>query len=148
MKVIYDVHENYSKQLETKIIYHFFKQLILFFIVTLEQFFSSLTSKLIIVHKDLNSRLNSLNKHTIISNAPLLNYTFEYKERRREFCYVGLISEERGLLNIANSLNKLGVKFVIAGNFANKDIKNKLLELKNVEYLGYLNQEEKIQLIS
>ena len=92
MKVIYDVHENYSKQLETKnYIPIFFKPLILFFIVTLEQFFSSLTSKLIIVHKDLNSRLNSLNKHTIISNAPLLNYTFEYKERRREFCYVGLI---------------------------------------------------------
>lgn len=149
IKVIYDVHENYSKQLETKnYIPIFFKPLILFFIVTLEQFFSSITSKLIIVHKDLNSRLNSLNKHTIISNAPLLNYTFEYKERRREFCYVGLISEERGLLNIANSLNKLGVKFVIAGNFANKDIKNKLLKLKNVEYLGYLNQEEKIQLIS
>ena len=149
IKVIYDVHENYSKQLETKeYIPRSVKFLVKTIIFSFEQSFSMIIDRLIIVHKDLNPNLNRLGKHTIISNAPLTNYEFEYKDRIKQFCYVGLISYQRGLLHIAKALNKLNIKFMIAGVFANDEIKNNLLNLGNVEYLGYINNEEKINLIS
>lgn len=149
IKVIYDVHENYSRQLETKdYIPNIFKFLIKILIISTEKIYSLMVNKIIIVHKDLNPNLNKLKKHDVISNAPLTNYKFKYRERTKQFCYIGLISKQRGLVHIAKALNKLNIKFIIAGVFANEIIKKELLDLENVEYIGYIDDTEKIELIS
>ena len=37
---------------------------------------SKLVDSIIVVHKDLNKDLNKLNKHVLVSNAPILDYEF------------------------------------------------------------------------
>ena len=148
-KVIYDVHENYVKQMEVKAyIPKTLKKILKTILPKIEVFFSKMVDGISIVHKDLNLNLNKLNKHVVVSNAPILDYDFIQKPRKKQFCYVGLISEERGLYVIAKVLQKLQVKFVIAGKFSNKKFEKKMLKLHNVSYKGYLNLEQKVDLIS
>ncbi len=144
-----DAHENFGKQLETKsYISRFIKPIIKFSVVTLELFISKMCDAIIVVHKDLNPVLSQHKLCKVISNAPLLDYKFEFKKRKKQFCYIGLISEERGVLHLAQILNKMNFKLILAGKFSNNKTKEKILSYKNVEFLGWINSNEKKNLIS
>ena len=148
-KVIMDVHENFGKQLETKsYILKLLKPILKYLIVFSEVLTSKICDAIIVVHKDLNGILNKHKLSVVISNAPLLDYKFEFKKRKKQFCYVGLISEERGVLHLAKILNKMNIKFILAGNFSNQNTKKKILSFKNVEFRGWINSKEKQNLIS
>jgi len=148
-KVIMDVHENFGKQLETKsYIPRFIKPLLQNLVVSIELLISKMCDAIIVVHKDLNSIFNEHRLCTVVSNAPLLDYKFRFTKRKRQFCYVGLISEERGVLHLAKILNKMDIKLVLAGIFSNNDAKEKILALKNIEFLGWINSVEKENLVS
>ena len=148
-KVIMDVHENFGKQLATKsYIPKFIKPVLKNFVVTVEFLISKMCDAIIVVHKDLNSVLNKHKLCTVVSNAPLLDYKFRFTKRKKQFCYVGLISEERGVLHLAKILNKMNIKLVLAGNFSNHDAKEKILALENIEFVGWINSVEKENLVS
>ena len=148
-KIIYDVHENYSKHLEVKsYIPKIVKPIIFWIIKFIENNFSKLVDSIIVVHKDLNKDLNKLNKHIVVSNAPILDYKYLSKKRKKQFCYVGIITEERGIFHIGKILQELKIKFVLAGVFKKESFKNKMLSLENVEFIGWVDKEKKIELIS
>ncbi|MDK2773364.1 MAG: glycosyltransferase [Flavobacterium sp.] len=148
-KIIYDVHENYSKQVYTKeyiplVMRKLLQQVIKF----IEYIYAYFVDIIIVVHQDLNFILNKFKKHITISNAPILDYKFVPKTRKKQFCYIGVISEERGILKMAKIFNELKVDFVLAGNFSSKKLKKKIISLKNIKYLGIINREEVIKVIS
>ena len=83
-KVIYDVHENYVKQMEVKAyIPKKTKKDFKDDTTKIEVFFSKMVNGISIVHKDLNLNLNKLNKHIVVSNAPILDYDFIQKSRKK-----------------------------------------------------------------
>ena len=148
-KVIYDVHENYSKHLEVKsYIPKRLKPIIFKIIKFIENNFSKFVDSIVVVHKDLNKDLNKLNKHTVVSNAPILDYQFVPQERKKQFCYLGAITEERGIYQIGKILNELNIKYVLAGSFKEESFKKKMLSLNNVEFVGWIDNDEKIDIIS
>ncbi|MBT6754408.1 MAG: glycosyltransferase family 4 protein [Gammaproteobacteria bacterium] len=147
--IILDIHENYSKQIEVKsYLPKTLKPIIKKLISLFEICISKITDHIIIVHKDLTPNLESHKSIHVISNAPILDYSFQKKVRKKQFCYIGLISQERGVLNLAKILDELKIKLVLAGNFSNSDVKEKILNYKNVEFLGWIDAKKKADLIS
>ena len=59
---------------------------------------------------------------------------------------MGAITEERGIYQIGKILNELNIKYVLAGSF--KEESFKMLSLNNVEFVGWIDNDEKIDIIS
>lgn len=142
-KVIYDVHENYVKQLNVKdYLSPILKKVFRVSLKFMEMIGKKLSNLIIVVHKDLNRNLTNNKNSVVISNSPILDYKFKNIKRKNYFIYVGMISYERNVLRIAEILNDLDIPFYIAGNCNDEKLKNKIIALKNVNYLGFLNREE------
>ena len=142
-KVIYDVHENYIKQLEVKdYLSKTSKKIFRYSLMIMEKIGKILADLIIVVHRDLNPSLTKNKSSVVISNSPILDYNFKKLSRKNYFIYVGMITYERNVLEIAEILNEYNIPFYIAGNCNDKNLKNKILALKNVSYLGFLKRSE------
>lgn len=148
-KVVYDIHENYPKQISQRknipVPIRFFFTIIIRFI---EVFFSVFIDLIIVVLDDLRPNLAKINKHITIGNIPIIDYTFQKKERLMQFCYIGAMSEERGLLKISKILNKKNIDLVLAGNFSSESFKNQILSFENVRYEGVVARDRIIEIVS
>lgn len=142
-KIIYDVHENYIKQLEVKdYLSNISKRIFRYSLKIMETIGKKLADLIIVVHKDLNLSLTKDKNSIVISNSPILDYSFKKLNRKNYFIYVGMITYERNILKIAEILDDYDIPFYIAGNCSDPKLKNKILGLNNVTYLGFLNREE------
>ena len=147
-KVIYDIHENYSKQILTKKLPVLLKNIIHYTILGIEIFFSLFIDLIVVVLKDLNPILNKFNNYAIIGNTPIIDHSFTPKDRKKQFCYVGGLSEERGTLIITKILDELNINLILAGKFSSQELKEKILSFKNVTYLGVIGREKICETIS
>jgi len=148
-KVIYDVHENYSKQiLANESLPEITKKIISKIILLIETIFSIFFDLIIVVLDDLNPNLNLYNKKVVIGNKPIINHNFYPKERKNQACYFGVISEKRGILKVARILNEEGIDIVIGGTFDNKHIENEICKLDNVNYIGFVERQKIIEVVS
>lgn len=92
----------------------------------------------------------------IISNAAILGEFFSRYDPKHErlpdsVCYIGGLTEARGINNNILAVSKVGARLYLAGEFASDEYEAKLREKPEfacVEYLGVLNRAEVAQLLS
>ena len=148
-KIIYDVHENYYKQFSARKNFNkVFKKIILTTIRFIEFFFSLFADKIVFVIEKLSDSLERKGKTLVIGNEPIIESTFTETKRKKQFIYVGNISEERGILKLVYALKKHDTKLILAGPFSSRDFQKKILEFENVKYLGIINRDKIKKVIS
>lgn len=103
-------------------------------------------SALFYIHVDKN-RLSEIDddKYVIVYNSPYDFYKgckpqFEYKE---SFAVTGYFSNVRGLDSILQfARDNINVKFIVIGEFLNKETEKEYLNTPNIEYHHFMPQEE------
>lgn len=156
-KVIYDVHEDVPKQVMNKLWIPKYLRPIISKIIEYKEFNSSRRyAGVICATEIIAKRFKKYNKNTIaIHNYPLLS-EFEQKDtkwsdRNLDLCYLGSISETRGILPLVNSLSKSQLTLELAGIYSNDEVKNKIQSISGahfVNYHGVLNRDEVTDLLS
>ncbi len=162
-KIIYDVHEDYSKQILYK---SHFPKIIRSSISLLIRMTEYLSSKLfdgIITATDDILRKFSYHKRAVsIKNYPILSYfTGIINKDNREHCkskvfnlvYVGNISKERGIIEMIRALEYINqpIKLSLYGNYDSNSYESELCNLKGyekVEFLGWIQHEKITELLS
>ena len=148
-KVIYDIHEDYILQFKNKnyLKSSFLKNILSLLYSGLCRIILRFFDYLIVPTPTIRQRYEKYNKRiTDIKNYPDLAQFKEIKNNsfgNNELCYIGGISESRGLLDIINALETLPVKLHIAGPC--NDIlffeKMKILPgWKRVQFHGYVDR--------
>lgn len=70
-------------------------------------------------------------------------------EREDYYCYVGRLSQEKGVATLLRAASQLPYKLKIAGDGPiGNDLRNKYADCKNIEFLGHCNADEVSRLIS
>lgn len=106
------------------------------------------------IHVDEN-RISEIDKNNynyiIVYNSPLDFFNGSVPVERQienTFAVTGWLNKTRGLESIYKfALNNPKIKFIVAGNFRQKEYEKKYLSLKNIEYHTFMPQQELFKLI-
>ena len=148
-KVVYDVHEDVPKQILNKHwIPGFLRPLISKLVMHKEAKSSRIFAGIICATEIIANRFRQYNANTIaIHNYPILAelgmVESTWEEKSNHLCYLGSISETRGVLPLVNSLAVSNLILDLAGPFSNSEIENKVKSstgYSNVNYLGILSR--------
>lgn len=149
IKVIYDSHEDYYKQIKLshngsilfKIIARLYK--------IYEKHVCKRIDAVICPCKMLDGEIFNykVNRLEYLDNYPVLINVNKMSTKKESFfaCYTGLISYERGVINNIKAWNIANIRGILAGKFSNSMLEKQIKsmgEFKNVEYKGYCNSEE------
>lgn len=150
-KVIYDVHEDLPKQVLNK---HWIPRLMRpvfsWFVGLSEKFYAKKYSGIITATSIIAGRFKLYAKNVItVHNYPLLA-ELKYREtnwsdRSDALCYIGSISETRGVIPLIESLELSQARLELAGAFSGRVNLNYLQQQSGadyVHYLGILNRDE------
>jgi glycosyltransferase involved in cell wall biosynthesis len=154
-KVIYDVHEDLPRQLFAKAYLNkTVAGLLSFIIERVENFFSSRFSGIVTVTPFIRERfIKSNTKVEIVCNFPLLSeFSFSSAtDKQNEICYVGSITEERGVLYMLLAMETINARLNLAGIFSTTELREKCEKFpgwKKVNELGFLNRTDILKIIS
>ena len=147
-KVIYDVHEDLPRQLLSKpYLGNLSKKLLSFFIEKIENYFASRYTAVVTATSFIKDRFIKINCETIdVNNFPMLSEfeDFSDKAKQNEICYVGGLSEVRGIFEIIESLNHLNsIRLNLAGLFNDSSFEKKAKaqpSWSKVNELGFLDR--------
>ncbi len=156
-KVIYDIHEDVPRQILSKPYLNKISKKIISIIF--EKFENKKTKKfsgLICATPYIRDRFLKINKNSFdINNFPkteeFVNITQSWKNRLNEICYIGSISEVRGIREIVKSLEFLDLKLHLAGEFVNRELENEIKKEKGWEkvfFYGFVNREKISEILS
>jgi glycosyltransferase involved in cell wall biosynthesis len=151
-KVIYDVHEDYGKQMLSKLyIPRIMRKGVGFLVRTVESFCSKLFDAIIAATDDILEKFSFHKRAVTVRNFPILaNFCVEGQKRKIEskvfsLIYVGGLNEIRGITQIVRALDFINsnnqLKLTLCGDFYPSDYEHKLRSLKGfkkVEYLGWV----------
>lgn len=149
-KVIYDVHEDLPGQIMGKpYIKPVFRKALSIFFKLLEDFYGSKYTHIITATPHIKTIFEARNKTTDINNYPfdkeLSNDATSFLDKKNEICFVGAISEIRGLHFVVESLNALDIRLNLAGKVNQQNYREKLINTKGwekVNELGQVNRKE------
>ena len=152
-KIIYDVHEDVPKQILTKgYLNPHFSGLISFVFEKYEKRISSKLSAVVCAEPVTRNRFEKINKNTIdVKNFPIIKEFSNqaWEERENNICYIGAISEVRGIKVIVKALEKLDTKLLLAGNFQQNIEEIKALEgWEKVEFYGFVGRKEIAEILA
>jgi glycosyltransferase involved in cell wall biosynthesis len=143
-KLVYDVHDRFGGYVPLQ-------YSALFKIINLvEELLSKQANVLVTVSDKVQGTFRVRPKlSTIIMNLSedyILNET-RLKDNMLTVVYTGLILKDQGLEMIASAIKELsGVRLVLAGRIADKQLLDQLLKLPNVKYEGLLERKESLKL--
>lgn len=155
--VIFDAHEDLPKQISTKTYINRFVRKFLSMIVSLyEQFISKKFSFIVAATPHIRDKFLSFGSRSIdINNFPRLSEfqfieSFE-KSKKNSVCYVGGISEERGVLEIVKAISETNqsIKLHLAGEFYDSELERDVRNQpgwQKTEYHGWLSRTEIVSL--
>jgi len=133
-KVIFDFHEDYAEQISEK---EYSSKSILIFLSfiyrVIERLFVPLSDGLISATPHIDKKYAKFHKKTIdINNYPeknLLTLQTTSNQIRKNICYVGAISKERGIIEILSAINliKDEIYLEIAGGFSDDDLEKEAM---------------------
>jgi glycosyltransferase involved in cell wall biosynthesis len=154
-KVIYDIHEDFPRQLLSKPYSNLFLRTIMsFFIEKIEHFCASKFDCLITATPFIRDRFLKINPNTTdVNNYPILDELHEDTEvkKKNQVCFIGGISEIRGIETLVRACEHIEGKLVLAGKFNNALFEQKIKALqawKNVDFRGFVNREEAKQIMA
>ncbi|KAB7889902.1 glycosyltransferase [Poseidonibacter ostreae] len=150
-KVIFDAHEDLPKQLKSKPYLNKTLRFILSNLFSLYEKYSCRKFDYIVTATpNIRDKFLNINKNSIdINNFPILgelSISNESYTKKNEVCYVGGISEIRGIKEVINALEYLdGIKLNLVGKFNNKTLEEEVKTYpgwKKVNHLGFLERDE------
>ncbi len=150
-KVIYDAHEDLPRDILSKS--YIPKLLRKIISKRVEKFENSIASKIdgvITATPFIRDRFLKINKNTIdVNNYPIVKidlvYTAYTEKTEDIICYIGTINTQRGVEELVKALALTNCKLILAGDFRQVGFKENLQKLdgwKKVDYKGFLNREE------
>lgn len=154
--VVYDVHEDLPRQILTKhYIPLFLRKLVSFIAEKTENMFAASMSAIVTVTTHIQKRFLNVNKNSIILfNYPLLSeFSSEISNAtdRKYVSYVGSLSVTRGILEMVRVVAGGNFKITIAGDFADKNLFDKVRTRQGwnkINYLGQVSRAEVASLLS
>ena len=156
-KVIYDSHEDVPRQILAKFwIPKLFRKMISVSFEKYENYVSKRLSAIVTSTPHIKDRFVQINPNTTaVCNYPLLTELMESSElakKNEEICYVGGISEVRGINELMDALSYLpGVRLNLAGSFSNEALEQKVRTHANwnkVEFHGFVGRNELLSILS
>ena len=150
-KVIYDAHEDVPRQILAKYwIPKLFRKLISVCFEWYENYISKRLNAVVVSTPHIRERFVKLNPNTIdVCNYPLMNELMEpsdWNSKNDEICYVGGISEVRGIKKLMDTLVFLpDIRLNLAGNFSNPELEAEVRARERwnrVEFYGYVGRAE------
>ncbi len=153
-KLIYDIHEDVVSDIQSKkYLTKFSKKLIIIFFSIIEKFAVKLSDYNITATPYIRDKFLKLNQNTLdINNYPIID---ELKAKRnpkdKVICYVGNITEIRGLSNIIKSLKCIDIELHLAGEYEPIKYREELISLKGwskVKEHGYINRKKMKEILS
>lgn len=148
--VIYDAHEDLPRDVMTKRwIPLLLRKPISWTIEIVENFIARRLDRVVAATPFIAQRFQSIGANSIdVKNYPKLT---EFTERALEHdappavCYVGVISQERGIVEMIQAIEALDIRLILAGRFTNRtteDLARALPGWKKVDYRGIVSREE------
>lgn len=157
-KVIYDSHEDVPQDILLKNwIPRAIRKPVAGIYSALEKYVTRQFSAIVCATPHIKSRFLKFNNYSYdIKNYPILDWQGQREEVildeiEYDLCYVGLISENRGIFELIEVLNLMNVSIVLAGPFESEHLRSRLIALENwprVKYLGILNRSNVQKLLS
>lgn len=148
-KVVYDVHEDVPRQILSKPwIPKGIRKTVSAVFEVLENFAARRLSAMVTATPFINKRFEKLGcKAVNVSNYPILTEIFaesNWESKEDCVCYVGSISEHRGIYEIIDAIGQTDYKLLIGGNLPSS-IREKATckeGWKQVEDLGFIDRDE------
>lgn len=157
-KVIYDVHEDYRKQILSKPYLPVFARKSIAIMVNFLEFITLRYFDVIITATDnIFLKFSYHNRVVSIKNLPVLSGFSNTVKNNKSFTlvYIGCITEIRGLTNIIKALELIDsdpdIKLILCGKFYPHDYEEKVRRLegfRKVEYLGWIESDMVPELLS
>ena len=149
-KVIYDVHEDVPRQILNKsYIPTFLRKGISMLVERYENKIAAKLSGIVTATPFIKERFKEQNANVIaVQNFPILNEFSSDETIKKEngICYIGSISQVRGILNMVDAMQYTKeTKLFLGGSFETQELHDKAKLSKgweNVVELGFLNREE------
>lgn len=155
-KVIYDVHEDYGKSVQLSYYLPVYTRKITAKTVDIVERLSSIFfDNVITATDDIHKKFSSNKDALTIQNFPLLSKFAHIKINKSDnkgnfnLIYIGGLTQERGIIEIIQAMEHLdshsNIKLILGGKFSPDSFEKKVNDLeafKNVEYLGFINQDE------
>lgn len=157
-KVIFDSHEDVPLQILSKpYLTDKLKYPLSIFFRILESVFCRFFDAIITATPSIRDKFIKINHKTIdINNYPLLEELHlirsDIKKSKNEICYIGGISQIRGIKELVKALELLGdVKLNLAGNFEDDKLEEEVRSLigwEKVNYYGFVNRKKVYEIIA
>lgn len=146
-KVIYDSHEDLPREIMSKeYIPGFLRKPVSVLVELYEDLAVKKFDFVITATPHIRKRFAKLNKATMdVNNYPLLSElnteTTDWANKKNEVCYVGNITQIRGLEQVIDAMELLkGIRLNLAGSFAPNTFKENLERRKGWEKTNFLGQ--------
>jgi len=155
-KVIYDVHEDVPRQLLTK---PYLKKFIKPFISRIFEIFENRAAKkfsAIVTATDfIKDRFLDINKNSYsVKNYPIiseLNNEKDYFSKENRICYIGSISEVRGIKEIVSAMRFIESQMDLAGNFNTNTLRDEVIKIDGWEKVsehGFVGREKTAEILA
>ncbi len=146
-KVIYDAHEDFEKQLQSK---EWISPMLRPYISKLLGGYEvKQANKLDMVITATEEIAKRFKKKKVVHNYPV---TEEYNKnaqntpyplRENNICYIGLLNSDRGVVQMVRSMKDVEGKLILAGEYDSTEFRlltSKLPEYEKVDYRGYISR--------
>lgn len=161
-KVIYDVHEDYAKQIISKpYIPRSTRNIVAFLVKMMEYLSSNIFDGIVTATDDISNNFTRHKRTISVKNYPVLSYFSSINrkcvnnESSFTLVYIGGICEIRGIAQIVQALGLINssrqVKLILCGKFYPTAFETRVRNLKGfekVDYLGWIKTENIPEVLS
>lgn len=151
--VVFDSHEDFPQQLKQKHYLGVLKIFVSFIAKLIDSYLSPKFDLIIATSPHIYDKYKKYGCNVVIvKNYPILNYNYiDWTNKLDRLCYIGGISENRGIFNMLDSLNKTDYVLELAGIFSEEDVFLRAKEhpaWSQVHYHGYISQNKLLEINS
>lgn len=156
-KVIHDLHEDVPRQILSK---HWIakplRKTIAWLVERVENFAAKRFDAVVTATPFIRDRFKGLNYNVVdVNNFPILQElsltNVDWSKKECAVCYVGGITEVRGIYEMIEAIEQTDVKLLLAGQFSPIEQRNRAVAMQGwskVEEMGQLNRNEVKEVLS
>jgi len=155
-KVIFDIHEDVPKQINSKPYMNpFFRKIVSKLYGLYEKFQCKKFDCLVVPTPIIEENFEVIHTDIIqIRNYPILDELLNitpWQKRKNEVCHIGSLAKARGIKELVKSLKKAKTPLALCGDFRPKSLEYELRELEGWKYVnfhGFISRSEVKEVLS